>query len=187
MRLIDADILKDELARNITIWNFNVSYDGILAEIIDNVPTVKIPVARWDCYCEGQKVGYEKALSERPQGEWINDFVIKVNIPEEAKEKLIEELQKEPPKLVVDYNPEVDNFALGYAEGFKEGNKHRPQGEWIEHKGYYDSHSHRMMFSCECSACHMYEDFPQDDETGNVLTSHYCEHCGSNMWKGGNV
>ena len=100
MRLIDADILKEELARNITIWNFNVSYDGMLAEIIDNVPTVEIP-----------------------------------------------------------------------------------KGEWIEHERNYDSHSHRMFVSCECSACHVYEDFPEDDETGNVLTSHYCKWCGSNMWK----
>ena len=57
------------------------------------------------------------------------------------------------------------------------------RGEWIEHGRNYDSHSHRMFVSCECSACHMYEDFPEDDETGNVLTSHYCKYCGSNMWK----
>ena len=57
------------------------------------------------------------------------------------------------------------------------------RGEWIQHGGNYDAHSHRMFYSCECSACHMYEDFPQDDETGNVLTSHYCKWCGSNMWK----
>jgi hypothetical protein len=59
----------------------------------------------------------------------------------------------------------------------------RLQGEWIEHGRNYDSHSHTMFVSCECSACHMYEDFPEDDETGNVLTSHYCKWCGSNMWK----
>lgn len=59
----------------------------------------------------------------------------------------------------------------------------RPQGEWIEHNRNYDAHSMRMFISCECSACHMYEDFPQDNETGNVLTSHYCKWCGSNMWK----
>lgn len=33
---------------------------GVCAKV-DNAPTVEIPVARWDCYCEGQKVGYEKA------------------------------------------------------------------------------------------------------------------------------
>lgn len=47
---------------------------GVFNELIDNAPTVEIPVARWDCYCEGQKVGYEKALSERPKGEWY-DFI----------------------------------------------------------------------------------------------------------------
>lgn len=31
----------------------------------------QLSIAKWESYCEGQKVGYEKALSERPQGKWI--------------------------------------------------------------------------------------------------------------------
>lgn len=49
--------------------NENGQLEAIIS--LDNAPTVEIPIARWDCYCEGQKVGYEKALSERPQGEWV--------------------------------------------------------------------------------------------------------------------
>ena len=68
MRLIDANALN---YKNLAEVNGRLTY-VLTAEEIDNAPTVEIPVARWDCYCEGQKVGYEKALSERPQGEWID-------------------------------------------------------------------------------------------------------------------
>lgn len=72
MRLIDADELKKAFPNN-TDWEYPVNTNERVCEIIDNAPTVEIPVARWDCYCEGQKVGYEKALSERPQGEWLEN------------------------------------------------------------------------------------------------------------------
>jgi len=49
VRLIDANALKKALAKNLTIWAFNTSYDGVLAKVIDNAPTIE----------------------ERPQGEWI--------------------------------------------------------------------------------------------------------------------
>lgn len=61
--------------------------------------------------------------------------------------------------------------------------KLRPQGEWIERSNRYDSYSHRMVFKCECNQCQMCEEFPQDDETGNILLSHYCPNCGADMWK----
>lgn len=59
----------------------------------------------------------------------------------------------------------------------------RPQGEWVERSNRYDSYSHRMVFKCECNQCQMCEEFPQDDETGNILLSHYCPNCGADMWK----
>ena len=66
MRLIDADELKKALAKNITIWTFNVSYDGILAEIIDNAPTIT-PFA---------SVEYETFREyDRPHGKWLNNRV----------------------------------------------------------------------------------------------------------------
>ena len=73
MRLIDADVLKKELAKNITIWTFNISYDGILAEIIDNAPTVETRKIEHKAYNEGFKDGTSQGikLSERPQGKWI--------------------------------------------------------------------------------------------------------------------
>lgn len=81
MRLIDADELKKALAKNITIWTFNVSYDGILAEIIDNAPTVA-PSFNLDNITEEEikkfRIILQRANSkgllvineERPQGEW---------------------------------------------------------------------------------------------------------------------
>lgn len=41
MRLIDADELKKELARHEPTIIFNRNYDGLLADIIDNAPTVE--------------------------------------------------------------------------------------------------------------------------------------------------
>lgn len=79
MRLIDADALKKELAKNITIWTFNVSYDGILAEIIDNAPTVE-PTYISDMPDDKVKDLQELAIDygegiavferKRPQGYW---------------------------------------------------------------------------------------------------------------------
>ena len=45
--LISRSELKKALSENITILTFNVSYDGILAEIIDNAPTVEMPQGEW--------------------------------------------------------------------------------------------------------------------------------------------
>ena len=72
-RLIDAEALKndlitffpDECLESITTKTL---FKQILTDI-DNAPTVKIPIARYDAYCEGQKVGYEKGITDRPQGE----------------------------------------------------------------------------------------------------------------------
>ena len=68
MRLIDADELKKALAKNITIWNFNVSYDGILAEIIDNAQTVEAHDTV-NMYCDKDAQIIVEQI--RPQGKWI--------------------------------------------------------------------------------------------------------------------
>ena len=50
MRLIDADELKKELTRHEPIIIFNRNYDGLLADIIDNAPTVDFiisPKGKW--------------------------------------------------------------------------------------------------------------------------------------------
>ena len=71
-RLIDADKLSEhkftrESAKG---SDYMRGWNDAIDAIVDNEPTVEIPVARWDAYCEGQKVGYEKGIEERPQ-EWI--------------------------------------------------------------------------------------------------------------------
>lgn len=82
MRLIDADELKEALAKNITIWTFNVSYDGILAEIIDNAPTVKTftLLEIEENYRKGLEKGLSEWETERPQGKWIP---VSERLPEE--------------------------------------------------------------------------------------------------------
>lgn len=69
MRLIDANALIEDLF----IKFGNQLPDGLCREI-DNAPTINIPVARWDAYCDGQKVGYEKGI------ETVIDLFNKYNI-----------------------------------------------------------------------------------------------------------
>lgn len=71
MRLINADALKADFEREKELNPYDALFFDKAIAIISNAPTVETPDAMWDAYCEGQKVGYEKALSERPQGEWI--------------------------------------------------------------------------------------------------------------------
>ena len=70
--LISRSELKKELSKRLWFVSSPECDAQEIIDIIDNATTVEIPVARWDCYCEGQKVGYEKALSERPQDESIS-------------------------------------------------------------------------------------------------------------------
>lgn len=75
--LISRSALKEELAKNITIWTFNVSYDGILAEIIDNAPIVEpeeIAKLKRENKALEQEMLYCREnwkKAERLQGEWI--------------------------------------------------------------------------------------------------------------------
>ena len=73
-----GDLISREALKDATNKLYNETLDGIVKfgiekvyDLISNAPTVEIPVARWDAYCEGQKIGYEKGIKERPQGEWI--------------------------------------------------------------------------------------------------------------------
>lgn len=75
--LISREALKKALAKNITIWTFNVSYDGILAEYIDNAPTVDFVVNIKDLTAEEKQHFFNvwrnssfKIINDRPQGEW---------------------------------------------------------------------------------------------------------------------
>lgn len=73
MRLIDADELKYLLGENITVLKFNQDFDGLIAEIIDNAPTVE---ERIEYGTDGNP--YTLSISNgseysRPTGEWIED------------------------------------------------------------------------------------------------------------------
>lgn len=70
MRLIDADELKKELARHEPIIIFNCNYDGLLADIIDNAPTVETHDTV-NMYCDKDAQIIVEQI--RPQGEWIYD------------------------------------------------------------------------------------------------------------------
>lgn len=75
MRLIDADALKETLSNNEAIRIFNLHYDGLIAEIIDNAPTLEsdIEVATKDAYEQGYTDGWKERFgepNERPQGKW---------------------------------------------------------------------------------------------------------------------
>lgn len=74
MRLIDADELKKALAKNITIWTFNISYDGILAETIDNAPTVTSFTLEDIEGIRAETIKMMKNRYERPQGEWLPNY-----------------------------------------------------------------------------------------------------------------
>lgn len=67
MRLIDADKLKKSMAESVTVLKFNQEFDGLIAEFIDNAPTV-VPEDFMNSYEEG----YERARKdfERPTGYW---------------------------------------------------------------------------------------------------------------------
>lgn len=73
MRLIDADALKEDivkLCKKINASNGITVPTLAFTRVIDNAPTVEtefkkqLSIAKWEAYCEGQRVGYEKAISE---------------------------------------------------------------------------------------------------------------------------
>lgn len=72
-RLIDANALKERLAKHPSILNFEWNYDNLIASIIDNAPTVNLEKRS---FIEGYKEGCEegKKCYERPQGEWILQY-----------------------------------------------------------------------------------------------------------------
>lgn len=65
MRLIDADVLKEEVNKKKVVGRFNTIV------LIDNAPTVDI----WQIRQEATENALKKAevLYERPQGEWIDE------------------------------------------------------------------------------------------------------------------
>ena len=71
--LISRAALKTALANNTLIRDFNLQFDGIIGEIIDNAPAVEPTENSAIQYSLGYQDGFleGKKLNERPQGEWI--------------------------------------------------------------------------------------------------------------------
>ena len=113
---------------------------GIL-EKIDNAPTV-------------EQKEFEQVLQP-----------IKVNIPEDIKDKLIEELSK-PRKVILDESKTVQDCVIAYGDGYETARRlfERPHGEWIRTINRY----------YECPFCHGYFRNYQK----------FCGDCGADMRKG---
>ena len=77
--LISRSELKTALANNSLIRDFNLQYDGILGEIIDNAPAVEAVSLEHHNKIKGIMENEVKSLVDildkgRPQGEWATEF-----------------------------------------------------------------------------------------------------------------
>lgn len=128
---------------------------AFVKQIIDNAPTV-------------EQKEFEQVLQP-----------IKVNIPEDIKDELIEELSK-PRKVILDESKTVTDCIIAYGDGFESARRlfERPHGEWIEFK-------YGLYF---CSNC--FDKVDKDIERIEHLVakrdlSPFCPSCGSLMKGGG--
>ena len=102
--LISREALKTALANNTLIRDFNLQFDGIIGEIIDNAPTVEYPF-----YQEAYQTGYEEGKNARPQDEITNEDIQQAikegfaNGYEMAKAKLAEKLKDRIEESVCKY------------------------------------------------------------------------------------
>ena len=95
---------------------------------------------------------------------------IKVNVPEDIKDKLIEELSK-PRKVILDEPETVTDCIIAYGDGFESARRlfERPHGKWIDPQN--------VGANNWCSVC------------GEFILhyegiSNYCPNCGADMRKG---
>lgn len=93
VRLIDANALKEKFPE---LWNYEADYSIFkqIETLIDNTPTF-------------EQKEFEQVLQP-----------IKVNIPEDIKDKLIEELSK-PRKVILDESKTVQDCIIAYGDGFE--------------------------------------------------------------------
>lgn len=92
--LISRSELKDRLAKHQSILDFEWDNNNLIASIIDNAPTV-------------EQKEFEQILQP-----------INVNIPEDIKDRLIEELSK-PRKVYLDEPKTVADCITAYGDGFE--------------------------------------------------------------------
>lgn len=94
---------------------------------------------------------------------------IKVNIPEDIKDKLVEELSK-PRKVIPDEPETVTDCIIAYGDGFESARRlfERPHGEWI------NTRPPEMSDNIICSLCGY----------DSIASFNYCPNCGADMRKG---
>ena len=104
---------------------------------------------------------FRDLIEDAPTAE-IESPVIKINVPKEDIQKLLEELQK-PQKVLVLPEPEIEPVRL--------------YGEWVD-KQYWFGHS-----SAECSNCGKRADGNAEDTGFGYEYSfyNYCPNCGADM------
>lgn len=145
MRLIDADELLKQIkykpVPNILDETWNELYERVLEEI-DNAPTF-------------EQKEFEQVLQP-----------IKVNIPEDIMDKLIEE-QSKPRKVILDESDPVKDCIIAYGNGFDSARRlfERFHGKWIF------KHNSSDIW---CSVCD--ENFDEIPQKFN-----YCPNCGADM------
>ena len=159
MRLIDADALKETLSNNEAIRIFNLHYDGLIAEIIDNIPTV----------AEIFKSG--SAVAVRPIGGQV--------VPDNLQGWRYEE---EPQGDLITEEQAIDKLhETGWLPRHDKEMTERPQGEWIE-KVETKQLGHGWLTTHEivCSVC---GGSGENDENIPQCWK-FCPNCGAKMGGG---
>ena len=172
--LISREALKKALSNNTLIRDFNLQFDGIIGEIIDNAPTVidhSVELVQKSIEL-GRRVGRaEEAIkSQKPQGggmRLINANALNYKNLAEVNGRLTYVLTAEE----IDNAPTVDTYTIEDIQEVREnalilGAKlaQRPQGEWI----YLDKDEPMKV---ECPFCH----------ERKCCISNYCDNCGAKM------
>jgi len=135
---------------------------------IDNAPTVELFCAYLSDGEVRQPCLEAPCKHERPQEE--KQYTIKVNVPEDIRDKLIEELSK-PRKVILDEHKTVTDCIIAYGDGFESARRlfERPHGEWIFNNKWQDY---------ECNKCHDWVRIRHGE------LPNFCGNCGANMRKG---
>lgn len=145
----EVDDLYDETLDGIVKFGIEEVY-----KLIDNAPTV-------------EQKEFEQILQP-----------IKVNIPDDIKDRLIEELSK-PRKVIPDESKTVTDCMIAYGDGFESARRlfERPHGEWKITDGY----PHKVY----CDKC--FKTYAQENwevwKDGS-LSRNFCPNCGADMRKG---
>lgn len=123
------------------------------------------------------RFGIEKSYDVIDNAPTVEPKAIKVNIPEDVKDKLIEELSK-PRKAVFDEPKTLTDCIIAYGDGYESARRlfERPHGKWEYNQ--YDGNA--KIGNWHCSNCHniCYEMKLTYDNYN------FCPNCGADMRKG---